>query len=105
MFFVLSRFVHKDRLFEKIENKYKKIDFNAVKFAAPIGGAYREKEIFRQELFTDVEEVTFEDANFFAITAFDEYLSSHYGDYMQLPPEEKRVSHHTFRAYYKEAIE
>ena len=25
---------------------------------------------------------------------FDEYLSTQYGDYMQLPPEDKRVSHH-----------
>ena len=26
----------------------------------------------------------------------DKYLSSLYGNYMQLPPEEKRVSHHDY---------
>lgn len=30
---------------------------------------------------------------------YDEWLRSFYGDYMQLPPPEKRVSHHSFEAY------
>ena len=36
-----------------------------------------------------------------AIEKFDEYLKATYGDYMQLPPVEKRVSHHKFEAYWK----
>ena len=40
---------------------------------------------------------------FKAIAGFDKYLTDHYGDYMKLPPEEKRTSHHTFTAYYKNA--
>ena len=28
---------------------------------------------------------------------WDPWLTMHYGDYMQLPPEEKRVSHHVDR--------
>ena len=105
MFFVLSRFVCEEKLFEKIQNKYKKIDFYSVRFAAPISGSYREKEIFDKELFIDVKEMDFEGEKFYAITDYDVYLTSHYGDYMQLPPEEKRVSHHTFTAYYKEVTE
>lgn len=30
---------------------------------------------------------------------YDKWLTEFYGDYMQLPPPEKRVSHHTFKAY------
>ena len=33
---------------------------------------------------------------------YDECLKNIYGNYMELPPEEKRVSHHNFSAHYKE---
>lgn len=101
-FFVLSRFVNKRKLFDKIQKRYTKIDFNSVHFAAAIGGAYREKEILPQDVFTEYTELPFEGINFKAIAQYDKYLSSIYGDYMTLPPEEKRVSHHTFKAYYLE---
>lgn len=100
-FFVLSRFVSKRRLFKKILKKYTKIDFNSVNFAGAVGGSYREKEVLHQTVFTEYIELPFEELNFKAIKAYDTYLSSIYGDYMKLPPEEKRVSHHTFKAYYK----
>ena len=101
-FFVLSRSVNKSKLFAKIQNKYKKIDFNSVNFAAAVGGSYREREILPQDVFTEYIELPFEDYNFKAIKQYDKYLSSIYGNYMELPPEEKRVSHHTFKAFYKE---
>lgn len=99
-FFILSRFVRKDRLFNSIQRKYKQINFNNVKYAAAIGGAYRYKEILPQNVFTEYMDLSFEGNKFKAISAYDTYLSSIYGDYMTLPPEEKRVSHHTFKAYY-----
>ncbi|MDE7208661.1 MAG: LicD family protein [Clostridia bacterium] len=101
--FILSRFVNKQKLFDKIQNKYKKIDFDKVDFAAAVGGSYREKEILEKSIFTELIELSFENEKFHAISQYDAYLSSIYGDYMKLPPEEKRVSHHSFKAYYKEA--
>ena len=32
---------------------------------------------------------------------YDTYLHICYGDYMQLPPIEKRITHHSFKAYWK----
>ncbi len=101
--FILSRFVNKRKLFDKIQKKYKKIDFDQVGFAAAVGGAYREKEILEKSVFTDLMKIPFENKEFFAVAKYDTYLSSIYGDYMKLPPEEKRVSHHSFKAYVKEA--
>ncbi len=100
--FLLSRFVNKQKLFDKIQEKYKKIDFDKVKFAAAVGGSYRKKEILEQSVFTNLNKLIFENEEFCAIAQYDTYLSSIYGDYMKLPPEEKRVSHHSFKAYYKE---
>jgi len=101
-FFILSRFVNKERLFNKIQNKYKKINFETANYAGAVGGAYREKEILPKTIWTEYTELPFENRSFKAIADYDTYMSSIYGDYMQLPPEEKRVSHHTFKAYFKE---
>ena len=53
-----------------------------------------DKRVFKS--FIDVE---FEGRLYKAPVGFDEWLRSFYGEYMQLPPEEKRVSHHSFVAY------
>ena len=39
----------------------------------------------------------FEDCEFLGVEHYDEYLSTKYGDYMQLPPVEKQIQHHFFR--------
>lgn len=47
----------------------------------------------------DTIDVPFEGYLLKAMKGYDEYLTAFYGDYMQLPPVEKRVSHHDFQAY------
>lgn len=44
----------------------------------------------------------FEGKEYMIPVGYDKWLRSFYGDYMQLPPEEKRVSHHKFEAYVKD---
>lgn len=58
------------------------------------------KRVF--DSFVDVE---FEGKTYKAPVGYDEWLRSFYGDYMQLPPVEKRVTHHAFIAYRKETQE
>lgn len=60
------------------------------------------KNRFDVALFDDIIEIPFEDRMFMSFSNFNNYLSNSYGDYMQLPPVEKRVSHHAFKAYWKE---
>ena len=55
-----------------------------------------------REIFDDYMNVPFEDITVSIIKGYDEYLSRMYGDYMQLPPEEQRVPHHGFTAYWKD---
>lgn len=52
------------------------------------------KQVF--DSFIDVE---FEGKQYKAPVGYDEWLRSFYGDYMQLPPVDQRVSHHSFVAY------
>lgn len=55
-----------------------------------------EGRIFRSEWFSDVVELPFETTTVTVPRAYDEYLTLLYGDYMQLPPPEKRISHPHF---------
>ena len=52
-------------------------------------------QIYKKEWFMDYErEADFEGIKVRIPNGFDEYLTQIYGDYMQLPPEEKRHSNH-----------
>lgn len=59
-------------------------------------------EPFDASIFAEMAPIVFEDRKYMAFVNYDAYLSAGYGDYMQLPPEEKRVTHHKFVAYFKD---
>ena len=52
-------------------------------------------------VFDDYEDVAFENRKYMAVRNRDAYLTCTFGDYMTLPPESKRVSHHEFTPYRK----
>ena len=99
-FFVLSRFVKSEKLIKKIQAKYPTDGFQKSKYAGTICGSYRFKEILPIEVYSEFDTVSFEGYEFMSIKNKDTYLKSIYGNYMELPPKEKRVPHHTFEAYY-----
>lgn len=55
---------------------------------------------YERELFAETIKVEFEGELFNAPKGYDGWLRKIYGDYMQLPPEEERVRHHRFIAFY-----
>lgn len=57
---------------------------------------------FPTELFYDIGEILFEGKRFRCIRNTDLYLRKVYGNYMELPPEDKRVSHHHFESFIDE---
>ena len=57
------------------------------------------REVLPREVFDSHTTVTFEGCEYRAPQGYDRYLTQKYGDYMQLPPEEKRVSTHDSQAY------
>lgn len=52
-------------------------------------------------IYKELDMVSFEGNKYWGMKNYDTYLSALYGDYMQLPPEEKRISYHTSDAYWK----
>ena len=60
-----------------------------------------QKRPFKKEIFDKIKDYPFENRSFMGFDNYDEYLRNGFGDYMTLPPVEKRVSHHRFKAYWK----
>ena len=54
------------------------------------------KNIFCYEDFKDTLELPFEDTTISVPSGYDRYLTMDFGDYMTLPPEEKRINHAEF---------
>ena len=99
--FVISRFTDPKDLVKEIDEFYRNISFDKSDFAGVVSGSYREREILPKGVFEEYINTEFEGYEFRIIKRYHEYLSSLYGDYMKLPPEEKRVTHHSFTAYKK----
>ncbi|MBO7457981.1 MAG: LicD family protein [Paludibacteraceae bacterium] len=59
----------------------------------PTGRKYYNGEIFSQEIYLPPYEAIFEGHKVHIPNHYDEYLHNLYGDYMQLPPIEKRERH------------
>lgn len=61
---------------------------------------YGEREMVNPEVFDKMILVPFEGKMYSIPEKYDEWLTAVFGDYMQLPPVEQRVSHHNFQAFY-----
>ena len=94
-FFDRHKFAQEISRFAQIHNNngYHRVFENAMGMAV--------KAPFRKSLFDETVYICFEDRKYKAFKDYDEFLTSVFGDYMTPPPPEKRVSFHTFDAYWK----
>ena len=68
--------------------------------ANPLGiGEMVDKHVFDNDIYKE-----FEGREYRVPVGYDAWLRSIYGDYMQLPPVEYRVTHHTLKAWWKDEI-
>ena len=95
---ILSLFYSKDSIkkakedfIAKEKEFYSEDGINCISFS----GYYGTKEIYKREWFDSYVETPFHDYMVRIPKGFDEYLTQLYGNYMELPPEEKRITHHS----------
>lgn len=98
-FYLASRLTDPKKLLRKLEKPFLEIEESEAKFFGSIYSPYRIKEIAPSEIYEWSSKVEFEGRTFCSIKNPEAYLTKFYGDYMKLPPEEKRVSHHLFEAW------
>lgn len=85
---------------KRAENVLKQYDGNKTKKRGSFSYIWHDPYIFSSCVFDGYIDTDFEGHKFKVAKGYDEYLRSQYGDYMQLPPVEKRVpDHHPFKAY------
>lgn len=84
----------------KICNLMKKYDYESSKYVVHLYDAQLYK-IMPKDVFEELMLIDFEGRKFYAPKNYHEYLTTYYGDYMKLPPVEKRQSHHFYEAYWK----
>jgi len=100
--YLLSRLLGRKRIDRMMERFLRSKDYRRSGYAGRLVGDYGAREVMPKSVFEATVPVSFEGELFEAIAAYDIFLTKLYGDYMQLPPPEKQVTHHEFEAYWVE---
>lgn len=87
-------------IIEHICKLMKKYEYDESKYVVHLYDAQLFK-IMPKTIFDELIMMDFEGHSFYAPQNYDDYLRTYYGDYMELPPVEKRQSHHFYKAYWK----
>lgn len=98
-------FINIEQLIEKISTYSKRCCYEESAYVGCVVAGYGKRERMSKEVFKKSIDVEFEGFIFKAPIGYDDYLTGLYGNYMQLPPKEKRVSHHSYKSYWKEEEE
>lgn len=96
----LSRKRMRKFLLDRIDRICRKYPYGGTHSLINYGGAYGAREVFNADILNgEPKNLPFEDITIDMMPDYDRYLRGVYGDYMQLPPEDKRVPHH-LKAFY-----
>ncbi len=78
-----------------------KYDFDQSDYVGVLATAYKEKDCTTRKVYDSTLRFTFEDIEVNVPLGYEEYLMNLYGkNWMELPEEGKRVSHHNIEAYW-----
>ncbi len=92
-------FVSYRSIFEKMDQIIREENSKPARFKGNITWGYGLKELTSPNVFDEFIEVSFEGKKYQSPKGYDEWLTCVFGDYMQLPPEEKRIPNHSVEAF------
>ena len=90
---ILQRLVIKDRLINHLNKVVMKYSFDESKYCGDIVAGYGYKELMPSYVYHLDKKIRFRERDFYTYRAIEYYLTQLYGDYMKLPPIEKRTTH------------
>ena len=88
----LSVFMPKGFLYNRIMASYEEANRKERKYSTVLFSW--NKDTMPSKLYEQVSLYDFEDTQFYGVSDYEKYLSDKFGNYMKLPPEDKRAPHH-----------
>lgn len=89
-------------IINKINSLATRYEYESCEMVDSMMSPYRLREICPKKWFDNYILVEFEGKKYRIPENYDDYLRRIYGDYMKLPPKEKQVTHHVFKAWWKD---
>lgn len=98
--YILARKIFKDSrsILSQLESELRENNSGYVSY---IFDTVNKPFVIKKECFDKKCELLFAEERFAVPYEYDKILSEIYGEYMKLPPKEKQITHHTFKAQYK----
>lgn len=88
--------IFSNHIHDLIDMLVTKFDFSTSLYVGNLLGVYGKKEIMSKYIFGNPVELEFEGYSFYAPQEYDLWLKNVYGDYMVLPPMDKRQMPHEY---------
>ena len=97
---LMLSFISQRCLVKKIMKAQLEYPYEKSQYVADLNFGLSDRRMPRESFYPGIE-MDFEGRKVMAPSCYDEWQRKIFGDYMQLPPVEERVSCHTFTAFYK----
>ena len=89
-------FINNKKLLKQLVNTCSKYSFDDCLWVGNLVGAWRFKEVMPKEIIGEPTDYMFEGIKVKGVADADKYLTHIYGNWRELPPIEKQVTHHDF---------
>ena len=89
----LDRLLNRDRIWMKLDRHLKKNSYESSSSLINLCGHWHMKEMFSKEVYGEGTNYHFEDVDLLGPNDYDYVLRQMYGDYLVLPPKDKRSQH------------
>ena len=90
-----------NKVYEKYVSMFSAYPFDTAEYVGVLGTEYKERDYTKHSVYDKTLRLPFEDIEVNVPVGYKEYLDNLYGsDWMELPPPDKRRSHHKLEAYW-----
>lgn len=91
-----DRFLNRKRLLQSIDAGCCSRDFDQSPWVGNLMGNWMERELAERSIFGEPTGYSFENLTIYGVQDSESYLTRLYGNWRQLPPPEKRKTHHDY---------